>query len=684
MADVNRVKRGKVQIGGCYLLQGKKGIYQCTSIGINPKTHKQEYTLQRIVEGIPTGKPIYATNENIVHKELLYAIYEGDLATYQGQKAIYLGKEGRFFKFQLPDGTIVNQTFQQLAEGTDLQFGYDEAKKRTTKKKKEPAKKEHTVDDFGNRVLGAKKSMASYQKMSKDDLKSIPLETKLKIAKKNIILTVPDFEENPHDKGLLMKKLIWNMIPESPSVIDGVDPKAVVDDYIEFVKTVWQEMTEPKKAYEEFDGAQWVCELEDNLFIEAGEPTPPFHYFNVQDIANLSTMMYPYTKTFEQYVMDTGLNYAKEDRWKRYYDVGQYNTSKRYKFDEEDSILYVKEPVKPKRYTLDQSALLQGVPEEGEWVVINRRLHCARGKEAETPTGVVALKATSKEEAWELAKEDYQRTRKQPKKKKARLVQELTELKRVPLQGTPVRAKGRNIKESVFEAMFGGWGGVFGQTQTDDIRHEYLNLTFDGLQDMYYALGIFDSTRDLCFGETLSIGFGSHGTGWAEASFKPALNNVINFTTNKGYGHLGRMWFVALDSIAGERLGFGKPLSKAYETSIGRVPAEVRDLIDFIKYGQVGIRRGMSKYYENTLSISHMYIGNYADTSELFARAGATYLLDKFNEKGMRNDFVNGKTLYTSKAGTSLNPAGNERKTINEMFDRLLVYLKGQGIFEKR
>lgn len=684
MKEPNRVRQGKMQIGQCYILSGKKGLYQCVAIGINPQTHKQEYTLQRLIDGMPTGKPIYANNQNLVNKEVLYGIQEGELATYQGEKAIYLGKTGRFFQFQLPDDKVANLTFEQLAKGTDLQFGYDEAKKRATKKKKTQEEKKHTVDDFGKPVLGAKKSLSIYQKMSKEELKSLPLENKLKIAKKNILVDVPDWDSDLTDNCFLLKKIIWNKIPDSPSMIDGVDPKAVVDDYIEFVKVVWQDMTEPKQTYEDFDSGTWESELEENLFMEYGQPIPPFNFFNVVDISKLSLLMNPNKEAFLQYVMDNGLNYTKEDRWKRYYDVDEYHENGRHKLDTDDSVLLIKEPSKVKRYTVDQKALLQGMPQEGDWIVVNRRLSCARGKEAYTATGIVTLKATSESEAWEKALEDYQSTRKQAKKKKARLVQELTELKRVPMKDTPVRPVGRNIKESEFEKTFGGWGGVFGQTQSDDIRHEYLNLTFDGLQDMFYALGIFDSTKDLCFGETLSIGFGSHGTGWAEASFKPALNNVINFTTNKGYGHLGRMWFVALDSIAGERLGYGKPLSMAYETSIGRVPDEVRDLIDYMKYAQFGVRSGSSNYMKDTRLLSTMYIGNYAGTSELFARAGATYLLDKFNEKGMRNDFVNGKTIYTSKTGASLNPKGEERKTINELFDKLLIYLKEQGVFEKQ
>lgn len=680
MSDKNRVKKGALKLNELYFLRDTKGIYQFEKTELNPKTKKVEHVLRNM----ETGKPVVIQPSDLIAGHVMYGFAVGAVNTYKGEPAQYQGYERKKHWFAKGDGKRFSLTYSQMIDPNNEDFVLGYSKNTKTKRVKVGKdKREHDVKDFGKPISHAFKNMQRYRAMPTEKLKEMPMTEKLTAGQKQVLYDKPDFDENEDPLATALKMLIWKEIPNSPSVIKGVNAQALIDDYFEFVRTVWGEMTEPKKEYKEFVAEDWVESMKDNLFIEDdGEAIPPFTFFHAKAITDLAQYMYPHEEALRQYMRDKGIELAKDEKWKRHFTVlPQVDQADTHSFTESNGlgVLIVREPKETKRYTIDPALMELGMPENGDWIVVDRRKVCTRGKEGTVPHGVVTMKATSEEDAWKQAEEYYIENRNQRKVKKKRLVIDLTNMTRKPAAGVPMR-KG-NITEKRFQSTFAGWGGVFGATQDDEIRHLYLNSIFDGLQDMYIALGLTD-TKDMGFHGKLSFGIGSHGTGGYEALFKPDLNSLICLTKNKGHGHLARMWFQALDYIIGINEGYGSSLTSMYSTNPSRLHETEYELIDYLFKGeqnQVGIG---SNYLMHMQSINSYYTGKYTTASNMFARAGATYLLDKFNEKYMRNDFVNGKTLFVTPQGYSLTPQGEEKDHLYVLFDNLFQHIKQENLFK--
>ena len=65
----------------------------------------------------------------------------------------------------------------------------------------------------------------------------------------------------------------------------------------------------------------------------------------------------------------------------------------------------------------------------------------------------------------------------------------------------------------------------------------------------------------------------------------------------------------------------------------------------------------------------------------MFARAFSCYLTDKFKEKGMRNDYLNGHSESYTFGPIHAYPLGEERTRINQAIDALIEDLKKKEIF---
>ena len=136
----------------------------------------------------------------------------------------------------------------------------------------------------------------------------------------------------------------------------------------------------------------------------------------------------------------------------------------------------------------------------------------------------------------------------------------------------------RNNKDITGEDMmkkFNFKGGEFGNWLNEKDRQESLNYGYDALLDLSKALNI--SPTDISLGSRLSIAFGSRGSGNALAHYEPD-REVINLTKMKGAGSLAHEWAHALDDIFGKQLGYRGFLT---ENSPSKV---VKELIDAMRY----------------------------------------------------------------------------------------------------
>lgn len=219
-------------------------------------------------------------------------------------------------------------------------------------------------------------------------------------------------------------------------------------------------------------------------------------------------------------------------------------------------------------------------------------------------------------------------------------------------------------------------GGEFGNWENQNNRQHNLNMSYDAFRDLAKALGISDS--DVSLGGELAIAYGARGRSSAAAHFEPD-RNVINLTKTNGAGALGHEWGHALDYYLARNSG-----AKTVHLSEGayKKDSPMFELMQTIKY-----RNGsFSDFYKDAKKMDRLHSktdkGYWASDVELFARAFHCYVMDKL--KPERSDYLCGlaETSSVDDKGNSVltYPAGEERKDINEQFDKLIGDLKEKGL----
>jgi hypothetical protein len=238
---------------------------------------------------------------------------------------------------------------------------------------------------------------------------------------------------------------------------------------------------------------------------------------------------------------------------------------------------------------------------------------------------------------------------------------------------------GKNITPEIFTNAFGFRGVEFGNWVENTRRQEALNETYDAFMDMANALGL--SPRSISLNGTLGMAFGARGKGKAMAHYEPG-KVVINLTKKKGAGSLGHEWFHALDNYFSRKFDRnGEFITDRPKTRIGkdgkldeRIRTEVlkafKDLIDTINASGLKERSSIldstkSKAYWNT-------------TIEMAARSFENFLITKLDSQNEQNDFLaNFKETgdWLSQTGLNLDnypyPLDSESDAINSSFKNL-------------
>lgn len=152
------------------------------------------------------------------------------------------------------------------------------------------------------------------------------------------------------------------------------------------------------------------------------------------------------------------------------------------------------------------------------------------------------------------------------------------QLENITRNGEDYRAD-KNITGEDMMDTFNFKGGEFGNWLNENDRQQSLNYGYDAFMDLSKALSI--SPTDISFGNRLSIAFGSRGSGAALAHYEPD-REVINLTKMKGAGSLAHEWGHALDDIAGKMLGYKGFITKnEYSTTV------IKELVEAMKYKTV-------------------------------------------------------------------------------------------------
>jgi len=239
-----------------------------------------------------------------------------------------------------------------------------------------------------------------------------------------------------------------------------------------------------------------------------------------------------------------------------------------------------------------------------------------------------------------------------------------------------------------FAAEFGFRGVQFGNYVEQGRRAMDLNDAYDALMDMSAIVGI--PSRAVSLNGTLGLAFGARGSGGINpaAAHYESDNIVINMTKASGAGSLGHEWFHAMDHYFGSKKG-GLYLTENYKYS-----PELRKEISEAFEGVVSAidKTGMekrSKEIDKTRSKDY-----WSTVREMGARAFEAYLVHKADVKKESNDYLanilgeeSWNILYGENQNTSTYPYPTKaemEKYIAPAFDKLFETIQteetGDGV----
>jgi hypothetical protein len=485
--------------------------------------------------------------------------------------------------------------------------------KRTTSK---PRVVETTakLEDFGEKIGGARKDMWTSRGLYADDLESMNGREAEKYVKKDNVWKRPDYRklvEGGADRGILyavneIRKSINQTLTYQKS--DTAEKKTEKQKlFIETTREI-QDMAEKAQTAAEFRamGYDWALK---NGYLE--------------DTGGIATR-YRYTQKWYDNPVLQGSSYIQTVEWvaRNFSKLSQLAEKKGFAADTTSKV--------PAGYAIHQNNSSPGYEGDGLWYITKGHIILKDG-------------IASYDEALTLL-----RTAIASKKTKTRFVPK--QLLEVHRKGPDYRAS-RNVDGSNYIDTFGFHGGEFGNWMSEKDRQVSLNYGFDALKDLSDALGIAD--RDISFGGNLSIAFGARGQGLSGASAHYERDRrVINLTKMNGAGSLAHEWFHALDDYIG---GYGDHMASDHVRALPETTqAAMKDLIGAMQYRD-------QTDAESDLAATKRY--------EQAKRAVERYANDQFRwvEKLENETLTESDTRYFKR-----NPQKEDAARYHELLDKLL------------
>lgn len=393
-------------------------------------------------------------------------------------------------------------------------------KPKKTKTDKATAKKK--MDDFGEKIGGARKDEWQARGLTAADLDGMNLREIQKYAKKERVWKRPNWVqavEDGGDRGLLYAQneiyISLNTQPASAYSYKSKTEeqiKAVAKTYADEVNAI-KKMAESVKTADDLKkmGREWLAE---NGYVEIknGQLTWTHKYYESpalygsKYLNTLDNLIKRFDMLGERAYME-GFGIAPENKLPRGYEI---------------------------RRTRD--SMFGSVSETGEYYIVKGHYRVATGFK-------------TVEDALAYGREKFGNATTTEKSGKQRYVP--VQLAEVHRDGLDYR-KGKKAVGDDFLRDFGIKGGEFGNWLSELDRQTSLDYGYDAFCDLADALGI--ELTDIGLNGTLSIGFGSRGKGLsgAAAHYEPA-RKVINLTKMNGAGSLAHeFWHAVEDYISGD------------------------------------------------------------------------------------------------------------------------------------
>ena len=454
--------------------------------------------------------------------------------------------------------------------------------------------KNANIQDFGQKIGGARKDMWKNRCLSFEDLEGMNALEMEKYVQKALIWKKPDYQALVDDgvskEAALFIKKVYDAIPAKPVFMDPdpINGKTPQEFYIDFVSKVRDTIEQVRTKEDARDAYQKA--IKDNGFVR-----------------NVGAYSVTGNPGYEGYISNKLLN-ALQTRW---YNLEAEVEKKQFCWSEEEKMLkdyQIVEFREPKVFGPANYCMID-VERDGRPCLRAREdghtsffypsgesvADAMKKNQLQYGTFFVAYKheifsinygdyASAKQAALSFAKAitagvKEVNQKKQPDRKPAYEYSVMAEVQR---DGPEIRE--RDAEGQDYLDTFKFRGGEFGNWLNQAERQGALNNGFDAFFDLQQTLKI--QPEDVSFGGKLSIAFGARGHKGALAHYEP-LREVINLTKMKGAGALGHEWFHALDDQIGKQSGCSSLLSKEESWTIQKHSPAMAKLIDTMRRKKV-------------------------------------------------------------------------------------------------
>ena len=457
-------------------------------------------------------------------------------------------------------------------------------------KESEPAKPAQTIEDFGNKIGGARKDLWAARGMNVEDLIPMNEAEKLALIKKDNVWKKPNYQELV-DSGIPREvvyfyKIVRDACATKPtySYADKTPEKIQQkqSDYVDFVSKLRDAVLDCKTIDDIKNMSHW---MEDNGYVkyvtsycvEVNENAKAAYSNKLLNTLSLPKRNLP---SFKRDMNQKQFCFSEEEKKLAGYVFLPYTPEimKQVEMSSQKALElnngYGKLYVYPRSDDIDLNDL-----QPGKVMIIRAN-------------DIVSINHESVQQAKDFVLSSLEDTTKQETERKKRK----TAIKPPMLEGVersgPDYRSDKDVSGQDYLDTFGFNGGEFGNWLNDNERQQSLNFGFDAFKDLAKVLGVDD--KAITFNGSLSIAFGARGRGAALAHYEP-LREVINLTKMKGAGALGHEWIHALDHSLGKQLGFTGLLS---EKGLYKAPESFKNLMNAIKRRTYSIEETKEKLSE--------------------------------------------------------------------------------------
>lgn len=540
-------------------------------------------------------------------KETFYKTFKrnGERFEKEENKLVMMNKQGEFYKVNL----------------TEFYYAKHLVNKETVtpEKQKELETKSNKYEDYGEKILGAKKDLwSSYKDKLSEKISNSADEITLSKA-----FPEPNYEsllKSGIDKNLLATiKAIRDSIPDKPRSKYQVSRK---EDWVNAVKVsraFVNKLISGEVSLDEFDNGIKTSSLKDkvDLYRKIGYPS----FNNVKDYS---------IKFSNGYYIKDGKRLDKPaSLYGLYKKTGKRTRHLINTFDTKEQAI---ERLKQELSNIDNTPKKKDVPLsiwkwQGEKSIngwcIGKKI--GTGKYVDLKTG---FKTHTEAREYLNAHKDE-------------LVEQLNKLKKEPqTRGLTNRDRiGKeyregNVTPEQLANTFGFRGVQFGNYVEGNKRISDVNRCFDAFADLANVLNIPEKAVSLN-GE-LGIAFGARGNGGknsASAHYEPN-QVVINLTKKNGAGCLAHEWWHALDNYFG-KMNDSEFVTETYTKRSNNIRQE---MVDAFKNISKVVRESL---YERSKNVDKYRSKDYwSTTREMTARAFEKYIVAKAKEQGITNDYL--------------------------------------------